>query len=220
MMDDVEGAEDPSLGSERGLESDVEVRVDGHVAMMASGAGWSLTEIVGAIRIWAERAGSTICSLALDGRDVTSQELARQEGEAPALLEIRTLDRTRVRAYTLHRVAGLLPTLRMDLASASQTLGADPTRGGLEALYRAVSALGSLEAALSALGMTPPGEQDDPEFGSALGKLQELLRDIHGAVRAGDLTAMAARFGEEGPSLIDEWSRIVRRLVPDSAPPE
>ena len=196
----------------------MEVRINGQTAAIGAAAGVSLTGIVGAVRTWAEKAGRTISSLVLDGEELTPREIDLREregrGAPPTLLEIHTLDRSRLGLHAVRRAAALLPGLRMDLGLASLSIHRGDLRAGLDSLHRAVSSLGAVEAAVGNLGRGSPAHPGaDVETDPAMAGLRDLLGIVRSSIRTRDLDALAAVIGTEGPRVISDLADLIARIM-------
>jgi hypothetical protein len=180
---------------EGGLESPVEVRVNGECALIQGGAGASPAEVMHCVRAWADATGRTVSSVAVDGVEVKEEDLEGwEDGKDPSLLEIRV----DVVGIDLRRASALVPGLRLDKGFAARCLTEGQIQEGLEALAQAIAAMGAVESALE-------GRNE-----GALGGLKGLLQRIHEAMQEGDLDSIAFYLREEGPEIVMECDRRIR----------
>ncbi|MCZ6603025.1 MAG: hypothetical protein O6952_08465 [Planctomycetota bacterium] len=192
----------------------MEVRINGEIATIGAKGPLGPAQITKAITHWADKSGSTLCSLALDGKATTAQALLDGEesgGDPPKLLEIGTLRPSDVGTYAIRRAAGLLPGLRLDLSMAKRSLGQGESREGLQALFKTVSTLGSIEAAVRSLSRIAPDLSDD--WAPVSRRLQALLDGIRSSIEARDLDRLAALLREGGKSLVEDLGNVFQAVL-------
>ena len=191
------------------------IRVDGRDAPIQAGGGARLGQIVATVRHWAEATGKRVESVRLDGRRIREEDLPREVsgGDGGGIVEIRTSDPEALVIAVLRRAADLTPGAQLDLGFAGRSLLDGEAEAGLEALYQAIHALGSIEAALRLVEPRGEAARREGEENSPLAGLRDLLRRMRDALAEQDLAGVSSIIREEGLAAVAAaYQRILSEI--------